>query len=146
MKNYSLSPLMTLTLAFGFAFSSASLLAQSTVNASVVSPVNGAITSEVINDHALHGEMTTFHHQDGRVAAIIFTNKDGQIVALPKVTIDRINELAGEQRGAMPNSSSTVTLLYNLPGGGSVYEVSNRGVPLGLLIVQPNGHVTYVAY
>lgn len=114
------------------------------------SPEDGMVTSQPINDHALRGELTTFMHEDGTVAAIIFTSsKSGQVVALPKTSIDLLNQSLPKSGAATPaavGTGTTVTWLRDLPGGGSVYEVSSRGVGLGLLIVQPNGTVTYVAY
>jgi len=114
------------------------------------SPADGMVTSQTINDHALRGELTTFMHEDGSVAAIIFTSsKSGQVVAVPKASIDRVNQSLPGKGAATPataGSGTTVTRLRDLQGGGSVYEAGSHGVGLGLLIMQPDGTVTYVAY
>lgn len=142
MKNHSIFP-PALALALVLSGTSFAYAADAGAGA----PARGQITSDTIDTHGLKGELTTFLRHDGAVAAITFTSsKDGQIVALPKASIDRINEARGESRGEAPAKSATVSWLRDFPGGGSVYEASSHGVALGLLVVQPDSKVAYVAF
>lgn len=142
MKNAAIS---TAGLALALVLSAGSLASPADRDAGAAA--RGPIASESIDTHALKGELTTFLRPDGAVAAITFTSrKNGQIVALPKASIDRINEARGESRGEGPARSATVRWLRDFPGGGSVYEASSHGMALGMLIVQPDDEVAYVAF